>query len=215
MHGLAIAFRDAAHKIDGPTTSTAPTEARLELAEDWRASIPQRLAELAEAWQAPEAWDGMSKAGGITMPGAITGLVANNEVVLHAWDLAVATGQPFDVAPENLQASWQMVYDTPDAPAEERNGLFGPRIPVADDAPLLDRTLAYAGRDPALVGIRFGATAVSNVYVRTALCIRSFVGSVTGSNVYVRTAGRQASSGPDLGVEEVFAGVEVGGVGAG
>ncbi len=148
VHGLAIAFRDAAYKIDGPTTSTAPTEARLELAEDWRASIPERLAELAEAWKAPEAWDGMSKAGGITLPGAVTGLVANNEVVLHAWDLAVATGQPYDVAPENLQASWQMVYGTPDAPAEERNGLFGPRIPVADDAPLLDRTLAYAGRDP-------------------------------------------------------------------
>ncbi len=87
----------------------------LELPEDWRASIPERLAELAEAWKAPEAWEGMSKAGGLEMPGAVTGLVANNEVVLHAWDLAVATGQPYAVAPENLQASWQMVYDTPDA----------------------------------------------------------------------------------------------------
>ena len=90
----------------------------------------------------------MSKAGGLDMPGAVTGLVANNEVVLHAWDLAVATGQPYAVAPENLQASWQMVDGTPDAPAEEREGLFGPRLPIADDAPLLDRTLAYAGRDP-------------------------------------------------------------------
>ena len=148
VHGLAIAFRDAAYKIDGPTTSTSPTEARSELPEDWRASIPERLAELAEAWKAPEAWEGMSKAGGLEMPGAVTGLVANNEVVLHAWDLAVATGQPYAVVPENLQASWQMVDGTPDAPAEEREGLFGPRIPIADDAPLLDRTLAYAGRDP-------------------------------------------------------------------
>jgi uncharacterized protein (TIGR03086 family) len=111
-------------------------------------AIPQRLAELAEAWNVPEAWEGMSMAGGISMPGAITGLVANNELVLHAWDLAKATGQPYAVEPENLQASWQMVYDTPDAPAEEREGLFGPRIPVAEDAPMLDRTLAYAGRDP-------------------------------------------------------------------
>ena len=147
VHGLAIAFRDAAHKIEGPTTTTAPTDDDLQLPEDWRTSIPQRLTELAAAWQIPEAWEGMSQAGGIAMPGAITGLVANNEVVLHGWDLAKATGQPYDVVPENLQASWQMVYDTPDAPAEERNGLFGPRVPVADDAPLLDRTLAYAGRN--------------------------------------------------------------------
>jgi uncharacterized protein (TIGR03086 family) len=148
VHGLAIAFRDAAYKIEGPTTSTAPDDDRSELPEGWRTEIPARLAELAEAWKAPEAWEGMSKAGGITMPGAITGLVANNELVLHGWDLAKATGQPYAVEPENLQASWQMVYDTPDAPAAEREGLFGPRLPIAEDAPMLDRTLAYAGRDP-------------------------------------------------------------------
>jgi uncharacterized protein (TIGR03086 family) len=148
VHGLAIAFRDAANKIDGPTTSTSPAEARSELPEDWRTAIPERLTELAEAWKAPEAWEGMSMAGGVSMPGAITGLVANNELVLHAWDLAQATGQPYSVEPENLQASWQMVYDTPDDPAPQRRGLFARRLPINDDAPMLERTLAYAGRDP-------------------------------------------------------------------
>lgn len=147
VHGLAIAFRDAAYKREGATTSTPPAEARTDLPGGWRTLIPERLAELAEAWKVPEAWEGMSMAGGVSMPGAITGLVTNNELVLHAWDLAKATGQAYEVDPENLQASWQMVYNTPDAPAEEREGLFGPRLPVADDAPLLDRTLAYAGRD--------------------------------------------------------------------
>ena len=32
VHGLAIAFRDAAYKIDGPTTSTSPTEAPIRAA---------------------------------------------------------------------------------------------------------------------------------------------------------------------------------------
>jgi uncharacterized protein (TIGR03086 family) len=73
--------------------------------------------------------------------------VVNNELVLHGWDLAMATGQPFQVTPEDLEASWQFVLNTPDQP-EAREGLFGPRLPIADDAPLLDRTLAYAGRDP-------------------------------------------------------------------
>ena len=75
------------------------------------------------------------------------GLVINNELVLHAWDLAMGTGQPYAVAAENLQASWEFVSNTPDTP-EAREGLFGPRLPIRDDAPLLDRTLAYAGRDP-------------------------------------------------------------------
>ena len=72
---------------------------------------------------------------------------ANNELVIHGWDLAVATGQPYDVAAENLEASWELVTSIPEDP-EQRAGLFGPRVSIADDAPLLDRTLAYAGRNP-------------------------------------------------------------------
>ena len=74
MHGLAIAFRDAAHKIDGPTTSTAPHGGATGAGRGLASVDPGALAELAEAWQEPEAWDGMSKAGGVTLPGAVTGL---------------------------------------------------------------------------------------------------------------------------------------------
>ena len=31
---------------------------------------------------------------------------------------------------------------------EERAGLFGPEIPVPEDAPLLDRVVGMAGRNP-------------------------------------------------------------------
>jgi uncharacterized protein (TIGR03086 family) len=145
--GLSVAFRDAARKVDGPTTSTPPGTVALELPGDWRAQAGPRLAELAEAWRDPAAWQGMTQAGGLTMPGEVTGIVANNELVLHGWDLAVATGQPFAVAEPNLDASWQMVSQTPDTP-EARQGLFGPVIPVPADAPRLDRLLGGAGRDP-------------------------------------------------------------------
>jgi uncharacterized protein (TIGR03086 family) len=147
VRGLSIAFRDAARKVEGPTTSTPPQAAANELPPGWRHEIPALLAELAEAWQEPDAWQGETMAGGLRMPGEVTGLVVNNELVLHAWDLARATGQPYDVAPGNLAASWQFVVNTPDEP-EAREGLFGPRLPIADDAPLLDRTLAFAGRNP-------------------------------------------------------------------
>lgn len=147
VQGLSVAFRDAARKVDGTTTSTPPQEAPRDLRPGWREEIPVGLDELVQAWREPGALEGFSKAGGLTLPSDVTLIVVNNELLMHAWDLAKATGQPYAAAPENLEASWQMVSNTPDDP-KAREGLFGPRLPIADDAPLLDRVLAYAGRDP-------------------------------------------------------------------
>ncbi len=146
VHGLSIAFRDAAAKISGPTTSTPASANGAELPRDWRYSIRARLAELAEAWRAPEAWQGETMAGGLTMPGEVTGLVVNNELVLHAWDLAKATGQPTDLAPEVAEAalpSIQAIYgDLPRTPG----GSFAPAQPAPEGASPADRLAAYLGR---------------------------------------------------------------------
>lgn len=143
--GLSVAFRDAAAKVNGPTTSTPPGP--LTLPQGWREELPARAAELAAAWRDPGAWTGMSMAGGQPMPAEVAGAVANNELVLHGWDLARSIGATFEVAQDNLRASWEMVSNTPDEPAA-RAGLFGPVVPVPQDAPLLDRVLGGAGRDP-------------------------------------------------------------------
>ncbi|HEY9294107.1 MAG TPA: TIGR03086 family metal-binding protein [Microlunatus sp.] len=148
LHGLSIAFRDAARKIDGPTTSSAPDPAITPLPDNWQVTIPTALAELADAWQDPAAWQGMTKAGGQQMPGDVTGVVALDEVTLHGWDLAAATGQSYAVAPEALDAVEQFCAQVPEDP-EARGGLFGPRVAVAHDAPQLHRVLGLAGRDPA------------------------------------------------------------------
>lgn len=145
--GLSIAFRDAARKVDGPTTSTPPGSAAAVLPNDWREQVPARLGELVSAWREPDAWQGDTQAGGLALPGAVAGQVANNELLLHGWDLARSTGQPFSAGEANLRSSWDMVSNTPDDP-DARQGLFGPVVPVPDDAPLLDRALGYAGRDP-------------------------------------------------------------------
>lgn len=153
LHGLSIAFRDAARKIEGPTTSTAPDPASSELPDDWRDAIPTALAELADAWRDQESWQHMTQAGGQQMPGEIAGMVALDEVVLHGWDLAVATGQPYTVDPPALDVVEQFCAGISDDPTE-RDGLFGPRVEVAADAPQLNRVLGLAGRDPGWAPVR-------------------------------------------------------------
>ena len=145
--GLTAAFRESGRKNRGPLTSAPPQLAGADLAPDWREQLTVLLDDLVTAWRAPGAWDGTTQIAGMEMPAVEVGFVANDELVLHAWDLAVATGQAYDPHPDNLEAAWVMVSSTPVDP-EARGGLFGPRLPVEDDAPLLDRLLAGAGRDP-------------------------------------------------------------------
>ncbi|HEY5880257.1 MAG TPA: TIGR03086 family metal-binding protein [Nakamurella sp.] len=145
--GLALAFTAAAHKERGPLNQAAPNPDAARLPADWRLRIPADLAALGAAWRDPDAWTGMATAGGVTMPGDVTGLVALDEIVLHGWDLAAATGLPYDVEQPQLAAVHGFVASFGPDP-ESRAGLFGPVIEVPASAPLLDRVLGLAGRDP-------------------------------------------------------------------
>jgi uncharacterized protein (TIGR03086 family) len=144
--GLASAFTAAARKDFGPLTDTPPVEG-VPLDEDWRSAYPARLTELAQAWREPSAWEGMTRAGGVDFPGEVGGIIALTEVVIHGWDIAAATGQDYDVDPATLDAV--LPHVTASAAEGPVEGLFGPAVPIADDAPALDRVIALSGREPA------------------------------------------------------------------
>lgn len=147
LHGLAQAFTAAATKDLGALTSTPPPPAETQsLPEDWRTSTRQHLETLGVAWREPEAWTGTTAAGSVELPGEIAALVALNEVVVHGWDLARATGQDFDPGEEATAAVHAFLAESraDGAPSE----IFGPVVPVPDDAPLLDRAVGLSGRDP-------------------------------------------------------------------
>jgi len=74
------------------------------------------------------------------------GRITLTELVVHGWDIAVATGQPFDLPGETLRACLEHVAEfVPNAPVP---GLWGPAVGVPVDATLLDRIVAATGRTP-------------------------------------------------------------------
>ncbi len=141
--GLTSAFTRAAGKEPG---GAARADAAT-LPDDWRTRLPAQLHELVEAWREPDAWEGMAEAGGVEMPAPVMAAVALDELVVHGWDLAVATGQEYRGDDESCRRSLEFAASVPDDP-EARAGLYGPAVPVADDAPVLDRLLGVTGRDP-------------------------------------------------------------------
>ena len=148
MAGFALAFTAAANHTESPGGSRPPSASASRLADGWRTVIPARLAELAAAWSDEAAWSGMTKAGGQDLPSDIAGVIALDEVVVHGWDLAIATGQPYAVEPQLLDVVHGFVRGSAEQNPHGTPGPFGPPIFVPDNAPLLDRVIGLAGRDP-------------------------------------------------------------------
>ena len=83
------------------------------------------------------------------MPAAAMGVVALNEVLVHGWDLAAAIGRPYDVDPAAAQRCLEFAVELATNAPEVRNGMYGPVVPVPEDAPVFERLLGQTGRDPA------------------------------------------------------------------
>ena len=68
------------------------------------------------------------------------------DVFMHTWDLARATGLPHDLDAdtcEELLAGMEPIDEL-----LRSSGQYGPRVPVAADAPAQDRLIGFIGRDP-------------------------------------------------------------------
>jgi uncharacterized protein (TIGR03086 family) len=148
INSLSAAFAAAAVKDVADSRRASPADGS-RLPPDWRASIPERLAKLAAAWQSEAAWTGMTKAGGIDMPAEVAASVATNEVIVHGWDLAAGTGQSYVADPELVEVATAFVEPTARQNPGGVPGLFGPAVAVPDGAPPLHRLLGLTGRDPA------------------------------------------------------------------
>jgi uncharacterized protein (TIGR03086 family) len=147
LDGLCLAFTAAAAK-DQAASSQAPSADGSRLGPDWRTRISGRLAQLARAWQDETAWAGLTRAGGVDLPGEVAGQVAINEVVVHGWDIAVATGHDYACDGELVEAAFSFVRSAVERNPGGSQGLFGPPVAVPADAPAFDKLIAATGRDP-------------------------------------------------------------------
>ena len=80
-----------------------------------------------------------------TVPGAVALHLRLIDVLVHGWDLAQASGQTFDCAPELAEQELTFTRGAlADLPPDRTP--FGPAQPVTGDAPAIDRLAGYLGR---------------------------------------------------------------------
>jgi uncharacterized protein (TIGR03086 family) len=68
------------------------------------------------------------------------------DLVVHGWDLAKGLGVAYEPDETIAQEVWDRL--SPMAEMLAASGMFGPAVPVADDAPVFDRLLGLSGRQP-------------------------------------------------------------------
>jgi uncharacterized protein (TIGR03086 family) len=137
------ALTQAAQKLaEAPGTAGAlPPPSATRLPTHWRGRLPVLLEDLATAWANPAAWAGSAQLGGTAMPAIAAGTEAANELTMHGWDLARATGQDFATDPRILEALIESL--------SQNAGRAVPVIEGADEQMLLEAALELSGRDPA------------------------------------------------------------------
>jgi uncharacterized protein (TIGR03086 family) len=81
------------------------------------------------------------------MPGPGLAGFTTLDILVHGWDLATATGQPVDLD-GRLAAHVLGFAERALGSPEARAGRIGPVVPVAADAPMTQRLVAFLGRQP-------------------------------------------------------------------
>lgn len=132
-----------------PVTPPAEKEEDVDLVEgDGVERLLAQVERTAIAWSDPAAWEGVTRMGGPTqIPAGIVGGMVAVEVLVHGWDLARATGRRPHWPEDLLARTYELAAQTADQ--GRQMGVYGPEVPVPENASTLDRLLGLTGRDPA------------------------------------------------------------------
>ena len=146
IDGFVAAFTAVGTKTqtgdDGPPAPGAASNLR----DDWRTGLPDGLGALIEAWRPDDAYAGTASAGGFELPADAVAVIAIEELIVHGWDLARATGQAYECTASELAAVDEFFGQFG---PEQRGGAYEPAREAGVSASHLDRVIAESGRDPA------------------------------------------------------------------
>ena len=146
MEDALDAFTEAAAGLVVVDTPP-PVTGRVETLRDKACALLGAWARAAdEADRAPGTANGVVRVGDAALVGPVLVATAALEVAVHGWDVGQATGArvplPVDLAAGLLPVAERLVTGS------DRGHRFGPRRPVAADAPADVRLLAFLGREP-------------------------------------------------------------------
>ncbi len=160
LEHLVMVVRRIACAGRGEAPSTWPTGALGVAPGDSLDAIREAAHDVQRSWPT-EVLDRPTAVPWGVFSGAEVLAIYTNELTVHTWDLATATGQQVVWDADALEASWTAIREQ--LPTADRTPMwdaikanlpagvpwedpFGPATEVADDAPLIDRLVAWNGR---------------------------------------------------------------------
>ena len=99
------------------------------------------------SWRRPGAFDGERAYPFGTFPAEAAALINLEEVVVHNWDLAKATGQDLTIDPDVVATVLEFCRSIP-LDDFRAHGAFGPEVAVPESASATDRLVGLLGRRP-------------------------------------------------------------------
>lgn len=141
--GLAMAL--AGNPLD--VTGTPPDFVG-DAGDDPKAAHDQAIEKVKQAWTTPGARDKETIPVGDGMPTTMALRIALLEAVVHGWDIARSTNQPYEIPDMLAQPILSGLQATVgDGPRPEGH-FFGSPVEVPDDASAADKLIAFTGRTP-------------------------------------------------------------------
>ena len=131
--GASIA--DVGTELDGDQVGDAP-----------RSSYDASADAAARAFEAPGALEAPCAVSYGPVPGSVYAGHRFIDVLIHGWDLAVASGQDSTLAPNLIEGAWQVLE--PQLDMLRASGMFGDDLEIPADADAETRLLMTLGRRP-------------------------------------------------------------------
>ncbi|MEW2385923.1 TIGR03086 family metal-binding protein [Micromonospora sp. NPDC047707] len=129
--------------------NSARAARKLPLSQEPVDASPEAVAEFAlqaaTAWGEPGALEGTTQFGPGEMPAAFASAITLQELALHGWDLARATGREVVVTATAAEAVLAIVEQIGEQ--ARATGGYGPALPAPAGAGTFERALAASGRD--------------------------------------------------------------------